>query len=80
MNIENYDLSNEKELLQLCRDAAEGCYYPATSQRNQAMSMVIQNLVLPFHVGDFDVDKMANFIYTKLVLKAVVRSVRDGKK
>lgn len=80
MNIENYDLSNEKELEQLCRDAAEGCYYPATSQRNQAMSMVIQNLVLPFHVGDFDVDKMTNFIYSKLVLKAAVRSVRDGKK
>lgn len=80
MDIQDYDLSNEKELEQLCKDAADGCYYPAKDQRSYAMALVIQNLVLPDHTSGFEQEAMANTIYSKLILRAAVRSVRDGRK
>jgi hypothetical protein len=80
MNINNYDLSNPKELEQMCQDAARGCYAPPTTQMQHAMSLVIQNLALPSHVDGFTVEILANNILGKMHIAAAVRGVISGRK
>jgi hypothetical protein len=77
MDIQHYNFANPKEFEQMCDDAAAGCFYPAKTQREHAMAMVIQNLVLPRGKDDFDKEKMKTYIQRKLQVIMATRTVLD---
>ena len=80
MEIKNYDFSKPEELERMCKDAAEGCYFPSPDQRTFAMSVVIQNFALPRNEESFDANVLAKHIQRKLQVIMATRGVLDGGK
>lgn len=75
------NFKNDEEMIQY---AAEGCYYPHHNQREFAMVVVIQRLVLPEGVDDYGPADMARFIRLALIDVAsrlrVFENYRDDSK
>ena len=58
------NFKNDEEMIQ---SAAEGCYYPLNKQREFAVALVIERLVLPDDVDDYNREDMAEFIRLALI-------------
>lgn len=58
------NFKDDKEMIQF---AAEGCYYPHNDQREFAMGLVIERLVLPEDVDTYSLEDMAEFIKLALI-------------
>lgn len=78
MEIKSYDLSTKEGIDRLCKDAARACFGIATSQNDFAMSVVIQELVLPDNKDDFSMEEIAECIKTKLYLSIAVKAMLGG--
>lgn len=78
-DIQLYDFNDPKDFERLCKDAAKGCYYPPKDQRQYAMSLIIQNLVLPRNIEAFDVAALQGFIRVRLQTAMAARTIMRGK-
>ena len=58
------NFKNDEEMIQY---AAESCYYPHKNQREFAMALVIERLVLPEGVDSYSIEDMAEFIRLALI-------------